>query len=226
MSRHGRVKSTLVIAGTDTGVGKTRVGCLLARALAETGRRVVAVKPVETGCSGPADETEDGVLLARATGQREPREALLRLCAPVAAPEAAEREGRRIVFAELVSKVQACGAGAEVMLVEGAGGLLSPITWEETIIDCARALEARVLLVAMDRLGTINHALMALRILEQQTIETAGIVLSAPAQPDASTGTNARAISRVSGTVRIACVPRLDDAAVIPEAARAVTRWL
>jgi dethiobiotin synthetase len=166
------------------------------------------------------------VLLARATGQREPSEALLRLCTPVAAPEAAEREGRRIDFAELVSRVQAYGAGAEVMLVEGAGGLLSPITWEETIVDLALHIEARVLLVAMDRLGTINHALMAFRVLEQRGVETAGMVLSAPAEPDASTGTNARAIARVSGMTRIACVPRLDDTSVIPAAVREVARWV
>jgi dethiobiotin synthetase len=225
-SPRGGYPVTLVISGTDTGVGKTWVGCLLARAFAESGRRVVAVKPVETGCSGPAGQTEDGLLLARATGQREPGEALVRLCAPVAAPEAAEREGRRIDFAELVSRVQAFGAGAQVMLVEGAGGLLSPITWEESIVDFARALEARVLLVAMDCLGTINHSLMALRVLEQQGIETVGIVLSAPAQPDASTGTNARAISRISGMVRIACVPRLSDASLIPPAVREVASWL
>lgn len=217
---------TVVITGTDTGVGKTWVGCALGRVLTESGCRVVAIKPVETGCSGPSGETEDGVLLARATGQREPLEAVLRLREPVAAPEAAEREGRRIDFVELVSRVEQYAAGADLTLVEGAGGLLSPISWEHTILDAARALEARVLLVAVDRLGTINHTLMALRILEQAGLGTAGVVLSAPAEPDASTGTNARAISRISGVSRIVCVPRSTDAAVICEPVRDVVRWL
>ena len=71
--------TTLLITGTDTGVGKTWVGRALGHALVAAGRRVVAIKPVETGCSDATALLEDGALLAAATGQAEPRAALYRL---------------------------------------------------------------------------------------------------------------------------------------------------
>lgn len=200
--------SVLLIVGTDTGVGKTWVGCALARALCRTGRRIVAIKPLETGCSGEPSDLEDGVALARATGQAEPRQALLRFRDPVAPPEAADREGRPIDFEALVRGVREHAARAEVTLVEGAGGLLSPLTWEHSAVDLGHALAAHVLLVAADRLGTINHTLMALKVLEIGGLHVAGIVLTAPARPDASTGSNAAAIAKLSGCPRLLCAPR------------------
>ena len=62
----------VVVTGTDIGVGKTCTGCALARALRQAGRRVVAIKPLETGCEQSPRESEDGVALARASGQTEP----------------------------------------------------------------------------------------------------------------------------------------------------------
>ncbi|MDZ4697052.1 MAG: dethiobiotin synthase [Deltaproteobacteria bacterium] len=218
--------SILLIVGTDTGVGKTWTGCALARALRRSGRRVVAVKPLETGCPGPPADTEDGVLLARATGQSEPLHALLRFRDPVAPPEAADREGRQIEFEDLVRRVREYAARADISLVESAGGLLSPLTWEQSAVDLARALEARVLLVAADRLGTISHTLMALKLLELNGLEVLGVVLTAPEQPDASTGSNAAAISRLSGCSRILCAPRTHDPETISDSVQEVTQWL
>ena len=218
--------SILLIVGTNTGVGKTWTGCALARALGRNGRRVVAVKPLETGCSGPPAETEDGALLARATGQAEPLHALFRFRDPVAPPEAADREGRQIDFEELVRRVRAHAARADISLVECAGGLLSPLTWEHSALDLARALEARVLLVAEDRLGTISHTLMALKVLELNRLEVLGVVLTAPEQPDASTGSNAAAISRLSSCSRILRVPRAHDPETSSDSVQGVTQWL
>jgi len=201
--------SVLLIVGTDTGVGKTWTGQALAAALRQNGRRVVAIKPLETGCSEEPSDLEDGVALARATGQAEPRQALLRFRDPVAPPEAADREGRSIDFEAVVRVVREHAACADVALVEAAGGLLSPLTWERSAVDLAHALGARVLLVAADRLGTINHTLMALHVLELAGLEAEGIVLTAPEQPDASTGCNAAAIARLSRGCRILCAPRL-----------------
>jgi len=218
--------SILLIVGTDTGVGKTWTGCALARALRRSGRRVVALKPLETGCPGPQAETEDGALLARATGQAEPQHALLRFRDPVAPPEAADREGRQIDFEDLVRRVREYTARADILLVEGAGGLLSPLTWERSALDLAQALEARVLLVAADRLGTISHTLMALKLLELNRLEVLGLVLTAPEQPDASTGSNAAAISRLSSCSRILCAPRAHDPEAISDWVQEVTQWL
>ncbi len=226
MGHVGEAPAVVLIVGTDTGVGKTWTGCALARALCRSGRRVVAVKPLETGCSGTPTAAEDGVALARATGQTDPLQALVRFRDPVAPSEAADREGRRIEFEELVRRIREYAACAEITLVEGAGGLLSPLTWERSAVDLARALDARVLLVAADRLGTISHTTMALKVLELNRLETVGVVLTAPEERDASTGSNAAAISRLSGCSRIVCAPRTHDPKESSDCMEEVTRWL
>jgi dethiobiotin synthetase len=219
-------RSMLMIVGTDTGVGKTWVGCALARRLRREGHRVIAIKPVETGCFGGRAEEEDGVALALATGQAEPPHALLRFRDPVAPPEAADREARAIDLQALVREIREYAAAADFCLVEGAGGLLSPLTWEHSAVDLARAVEARLLLVSMDRLGTINHTLTSLKIAEINRLDVTGVVLTAPRDPDSSTGTNAAAIARVSGQSRILRLPRVSDPEEASKHLEEVTGWL
>ena len=125
-----RRSNVVVVTGTDTGVGKTWVTAAIARALLKAGVRVVAIKPVETGCGTTERAREDGVRLAEATGQAEPREALVRLAAPLAPVLAAEREGRTIDFDDLLIRIEGYAAGADIVLLEGVCGLLATITWE------------------------------------------------------------------------------------------------
>ena len=136
MSRHSNI---VIVTGTDTDVGKTWVTAALARALVAAGRRVVALKAVEVGAS-QGGAPEDGVLLAEATGQAEPRAALVRFTDDLAPAVAAEREGRSIDFDEMLLGIEKAAAGADLVLVEGSGGLLTPITWEWCIVDIAQAL--------------------------------------------------------------------------------------
>ena len=217
---------SLLITGTDTGVGKTWVGRALSHALVAAGRRVIAVKPVETGCAGIHSHLEDGALLAAATGQAEPRAALFRFTAPVAPALAAEREGAPIDLDTLVLEIDRLSDGAEVLLVEGAGGLLSPITWEWTMVDLARLLGASALVVAMDRLGTINHTQLTLSALELAGLSLAGVVLTLPEVPDASTGTNAAAIARLSGLDQVLSLPRVADPSAAVAQISPVIGWL
>lgn len=218
--------TSLLITGTDTGVGKTWVGRALSHALVSAGRRVVAVKPVETGCVGSASHLEDGALLAAATGQAEPRAALFRFAAPLAPALAAELEGETVDLDALVLRIDELSTEAEVLLVEGAGGLLAPITWEWTIVDLARALGASALVVAMDRLGTINHTQLTLSALELAGLEVAGVVLTTPETPDDSTGTNAGAIARLSGLDRVLALPRANDPSAAAGEIAPVLGWL
>jgi len=220
------VADAIVLLGTDTGVGKTWVGCALARALGGGGRRVIAVKPVETGCGERLDAREDGVLLAQATGQREPVQALVRLAEPLAPAVALEWAGARLDVADLLRQVERYARAAEVLLVESAGGVLSPITWEWNALDLTRALGARALVVAADRLGVINHVLLTLEALERAGTPLLGVVLTPPEAPDRSTGLNRSAIARVSGLERIVMVPRASDAAAAATAIAPVVRWL
>jgi dethiobiotin synthetase len=217
---------SLLITGTDAAVGKTWVGCALAGALRAAGVRVIAIKPVETGCSAKTRESEDGARLAAATGQPAPLAALHRLSAPIAPVLAAEAEGVEIDLDGLLLDIEALADGAEVLLLEGAGGLLSPITWEWSVVEFARSLGATALVVGSDRLGVISHALLSLGALELAGMPVTGVVLTTPAAPDPSTGLNASAIARLAGVDRVIAVPRLTDARAAVVAVAEVVAWL
>jgi dethiobiotin synthetase len=217
------------VTGTDTGVGKTVAAAGLARALARLGRRVVAIKLVETGCGEAVDPSEDGHALAAAAGQDEPGAALLRLRTPVTPALAADLESRRIDFDALVERTLELAAGADVAIVEGAGGLYAPITWERNPLDAVRALGASVVVVAADRLGTINHTLLTLKALEG--VQVAALVLSAPPSPDESTGTNAEAVVRHANeqgiaVPRVVALPRVADADEAADALESLARQM
>jgi dethiobiotin synthetase len=216
----------LLVTGTDTGVGKTWVARALARALVAAGRRVVAIKPVETGCRDATRAAEDGALLAAATGQREPTAALRRFAAPLAPALASEAQGETIDLDALVLRIESLGDGADLVLLEGAGGLLSPITWEWNAVDLARTVGATALVVGADRLGVINHALLALSALELAGLPVAGLALTAPETADASTGTNAAAIARISGMERVVTLPRSADPFQVTAAVSPILGWL
>ena len=216
----------VLVTGTDTGVGKTWVACALARALRDAGKQVVAIKPVETGCSGQPGKGEDGVKLARATGQTQPAHAILRLAEPVAPVLASDGDRADIDFDALVLKIERFADSAEFALIEGTGGLLTPITWEWNMTDVARALGASALVVAADRRGTINHSLLTISALELAGISCAGVVLTTQEVSDQSSGANGAAIARLSGIDRVVTLPKVgEDKAAAASMAQVVT-WL
>jgi dethiobiotin synthetase len=216
----------ILITGTDIGVGKTWVACALARALQDAGKQVVAIKPVETGCSGPPSKAEDGVRLARATRQSQPAHAIIRLPHPIAPVLSSERAGAEIDFDALVLKIERFTESAEYAIIEGAGGLLTPVTWEWNVADLARVLSARTLVVAADRLGSINHTLLTLSALELAGIATVGMVLTTPERKDQSTGENGAAIAQLSGIDRVVTLPRSADDAAAAVSVLPVIEWL
>lgn len=203
----------VVVTGTGTEIGKTVVACGLARALSDRGLEVRAVKPVESGTAETERDREDGVLLARAARQDEPDEALVRLRAPLAPPVAADREGAELSMDRWVDRIEAIEAigGADLTLVEGAGGVLSPLTWDATARELAAALDAPALVVAPDRLGCLTHTLTALEALRAGGVEPLGVVYSAPAEGDASTGSNPETLARFSQMDRVARLERVAD---------------
>jgi hypothetical protein len=109
----------VLVTGTDTGVGKTLVTAGLARNLSDRGVRVLAIKPVETGCGGTASEGEDGRILATAARQQAPTEALTRLRAPLAPPVAADLESANLDMGFWRSALHEYAEKSEVVLVEG-----------------------------------------------------------------------------------------------------------
>jgi dethiobiotin synthetase len=216
---------TLVV-GTDTDVGKTWVTSAIARALLALGQKVIAVKPIETGCGEEPSSEEDGAKLAAATGQTGPRRALVRLPGLVAPAIAADQAGVEVDYDDLVARLQSLAAPDTFLLVEGAGGLLSPLTWADNHLDLAHSLEARVLLVAADRRGTVSHTLLALRVLHAEKVPVLGVVLNQVGEPDESTRTNAGALIRLAESTPVVTVPFLDDPVRGAEAVKEAAGWL
>jgi dethiobiotin synthetase len=215
----------ILVTGTDIGVGKTWVACALARAIQGDGRQVVAIKPVETGCVGEPGASEDGVRLALATGQSAPAHAILRLREPVAPILASDASGDEIDFDALVLKIERFADQAEFAILEGAGGLLTPVTWEWNMADVARTLGAVALVVGVDRIGTINHTLLTLSALELAGLSCLGLILTPPEAADSSTGKNAAAIARLSGIDRILTLPATADQQAAAHTLQPVMSW-
>jgi len=172
-----------LITGTDTGAGKTLVGCALVAALRARGLRVSVYKPVETGCAEVAGQLvgEDCVRLAGAAGDvgRAPEVASYRFALPAAPLVAAEAAGNTIDPQRLVADfARLLDGGTNVVIVEGAGGLMVPIADGFTYLDLARRLDLPILCVVGSRLGCINHALLTLRAIETAGLRSAGYVVN------------------------------------------------
>ena len=189
----------LFITGTDTGVGKTHVGAMIARSLAAAGRRVGVYKPAASGCrrEGPRLVSDDAAALWTAAGRPGEFERVCPQCfaAPLAAHLAARREGKRLDPQLLRTGLDYWTARSEIVLVEGAGGLMSPLGETECVADLAAEFAFPLVVVSRNVLGTINATLLTL--LAAATIggglSTAGVVLNHPAPPspdDLSLATN------------------------------------
>lgn len=218
-----RAERVLFVTGADTGVGKTFVAAALLRHLAERGWDVVGVKPVETGCGGAIRPEEDGAILAAASGQTSPRAALTRLGLPVAPPVAAEAEGVRLTMETWIEAIDPLTERHDLVLVEGAGGLLSPLTWSTNLRDMLVTIRSRALVVASDRLGTLNHTLLTLEALGRSAL---GVVFTAPEKADESTGTNRDALARVRPDVNLISIGRYPSWEAATEEAGGIAPWI
>jgi dethiobiotin synthetase len=210
----------LLVTGTDTGVGKTFVACALAHALRARGRRVGVLKPVETGVDG---DPEDARRLAEAAGDLAPLDELCpyRLRAPLAPAVAAERERVSIDLERIVALIERRARSVDRLLVEGAGGLLVPIVGTTTYLDLALRARLPLLLVAANRLGTVNHCALNARVAAAAGLEVTGFVLSQPTPTtDVSAETNADTIGRLTGLRCLGVLSHLarpEDAAALLE---------
>jgi dethiobiotin synthetase len=215
---------TLFVTSPGTGAGKTLVARALTSALRARGRRVAALKPIETGVD---PDPLDAQALAHAAGQpaHAHHPALYRARPPVS-PYAAllEGHGPTIDLPRLIQHIHATAADADVILVEGAGGLLVPLDATHDIADLALALRYPLLLVARDELGVLSHVLTCTESARARGLHVAAVILSrAAAALDASTRTNQRVLeSRLSCPVRIFPHAARDDDASLAHAAEAL----
>lgn len=170
------------VAGTGTDLGKTYVGCALLEATRARGLRVDAFKPVVSGFDPAEPEASDPARLAAALGRPDawmevsPR----RYRAPLAPNLAARLEGDVLRMDDLVADCRTWlrGRDIDLALVEGAGGVMSPMTDDATNLDLMAALALPVLLVAGSYLGTASHLLTALEVVRARGLTVAAIVIS------------------------------------------------
>ena len=193
------------MTGTDTGVGKTYVTALIAGMLRHSGRRVGVYKPVASGCLWQDERliSEDAIRLWQAAGRPGSLEAVCpqRFAAPLAPPLAAAAEGRQVDPLLLRSGLQYWLDHADVVLIEGAGGLMSPVTDNEFVADLAEDFGFPLLVVAANVLGVINQTLQTLIVAStfRDGLDVAGVVLNHPQPPrpdDPSVHTNRRELER------------------------------
>jgi dethiobiotin synthetase len=208
----------LFIAGTDTGVGKTVVGCALLRAARQRGRRLVPFKPAETGID---PEPLDAVRLHAAAGAPVPvaRVCLYPLRLPAAPQAAAALEGVTISIEPILARATELAAAGDGLLVEAAGGLLVPYAPGLTGADLAGHLALPVLLVARSALGTINHTALSVAELRRRQLEIAGVLLvqtEAAHQPHEET--NAPLIQQLTGLAPLGILPHLRGSDTDPDA--------
>jgi len=189
------VKRILFITGTDTGAGKTVLTALLAAFLRARGVRVAALKPV---CSGGR---ADARALRRALGGALTLDEInpWHFRAPVAPALAAQREKRAVKLARVLAHVRAVQKKFDLTLVEGAGGLLSPLGEDFDARDLLAALRAKPVVVAQNKLGAVNHLLLTLEALPKGLRARAQVVLVSPATPDEATATNAALLEKWAG---------------------------
>jgi dethiobiotin synthase len=175
------------VTGTDTGVGKTVVAAALARAEREAGRGVAYCKPVQTGLA--PGEPGDADFVATAAGV--PVTEGLRLEEALAPAVAAERAGIKIDVEALVSWCRHQADSVDVLLVEGAGGLLVPLSDDLTMADLAERLGAEVVIATRPGLGTLNHTALTLEAARARGLPVAGLVVCGwPAEPGVTEVTN------------------------------------
>ncbi len=202
----------LFVTATDTGVGKTEVACAIVRGHRALGLDVGVMKPAQSGVA--RGEPSDAARLAEAAGGGDPMELVCPYSfePPLAPAVAARLAGRRIEVSHLLAAARALAARHAALVVEGAGGLLAPLTDEVTYADLAVALAMPVLVVARAGLGTVNHTALTCEALRARGLAVAGVVLNrASPTVDPSEPHNAASIERLTGARVLASLPHERD---------------
>ena len=170
----------IFVAGTGTGVGKTHVTAALLHAFSRRGVRALAAKPIETGVSNRDDNHSDIARLSSAAGTELGFCAVYALRKPASPHLAARLEGLAIDPERVRTAVRAAAARQPggILLIEGAGGLRVPLRPGYEMIDLARDLGARLLLVGRSGLGTLNETLLSLEAIERRGLPLLGTILS------------------------------------------------
>ena len=208
----------LFVVGTDTGVGKTFISVAIARRLRELGGRVGAYKPAASG----AEQTSAGRIwtdvsnLSAALDDQFPHDRVCpqRFVAPVAPPVAARLEGRQVDESLLIDGLHWWSDQVEALIIEGVGGLLSPLSDTLSVADFAGRVGCPLLIVGRLGLGTINHTLLTVEAALQRDLPVAGVVLNQTSadEPDLSAATNPQELARRLPVPLLGVIPHTSTA--------------
>jgi len=197
----------IFITGTDTGVGKTHVTALILAELRRRGVRAAAFKPIACGIGG----RRDAEIYAAIMNHEQPLDVInpVYLRHPLAPSVAAKIERKRIDLGLILRVYRQLAAEYEVVLVEGAGGLMVPIRDDYFVGDLAKKLKLPVLVVARLGLGTINHSLLTMRAARSMRLDVRGIVLNdtVGGRRTLAARTNIKAVPELCATPLLSVVP-------------------
>jgi len=207
----GLLFKTLFITGTDTGVGKTFFCVSLIKALNEKGLSAVGYKPIETGCS---PECEDAKALGKASGLYLPP--LYSFETPVAPSVASELEGVPLDILALHLKISSLKEKYAPLIIEGAGGIMVPITWNYTYLDLVKDLSIPVIIVALNKLGVINHTLLTAKACLKAGVKVVSVVLNSFKAEDESFYTNLTSLRKLLSVPVVSFSCPSDAEAVFP----------
>ena len=196
----------IFITGTDTGVGKTFFTALAVNVLRAQGVNVVGLKPI---CSGGRDDARVLQKISRSDITLDEVNPWY-FRDPIAPVLAARRERRRVRLQEVVTHIRRVAKRFEVVVVEGAGGLLSPLGEDFDSRDLIAALGAQPIVVCPNRLGAVGQVLLVLAALPKKIAARAGVVLVAQPNPDRASHPNKTLLAEKIGAERIWNMPRLN----------------
>ncbi|NJD92045.1 MAG: dethiobiotin synthase [Geobacter sp.] len=219
----------IIITGTDTGVGKTVAAAALARLLRDKGVNVGVMKPVTSGCDSRDGQlfSADAELLAFGAGIEVSQEvAPYLLKEPIAPSAAAEMERVRVEFSRILAAYHRLADQHDFIIVEGAGGLMVPLSGGLLVADLVKLLGLPLLVVARPGLGTVNHTVLTTFVARQLELDVRGVLINGyPEAPSLAESTAPHLIDSLSGVPLLGRLPRI-DAKDEQETVVALAAWL
>jgi dethiobiotin synthetase len=209
-------RKIIFITGTDTGVGKTLLAGLLLVHLRQSGCHALAMKPF--CCGSPADVN---FLRALQDGELSSEEiSPFRFPEPLAPLVAARLHRRWIKLEDAAARIQQVATRCDRLIVEGCGGALVPLGEGFSVADLIVKLDSETIVVARNRLGTINHTLLTVRALQQIDAKAVRVVLMNGRKADLSCRSNPLILWRLLAPVKLYSLPFLGPNSKAPEAVK------
>ena len=172
---------SLFITGTDTGIGKTCISAGLALALKKSGVNVGVMKPFMCGMKQKTGSADDDVtILTNAANVIDPRELVNPFFSPIPASPytAAKNSGTKININHVLDSYEKLSKIHDVILVEGIGGIMTPILKKFSIIDLIKELHTNTLIVTSSKIGTVNHTVMTCKLCKDLEIPVKGLIIN------------------------------------------------